>query len=40
MKYRLVEAERAHYPVRRLCRALRVSVSGYYAGPCECGTIT
>jgi putative transposase len=31
MKYRLIEAERAHYPVRHLCRALRVSVSGYYA---------
>ena len=31
MKYRFIEAERARYPVRRLCRALRVSASGYNA---------
>lgn len=31
MKYRFIDAERAHYPVRRLCRALQVSTSGYYA---------
>ena len=31
MKYRFIEAEHARYPVRRLCRALRVSASGYYA---------
>jgi len=40
MKYRFIEAERAHYPVRSLCRALRVSASGYYAacarGPSAC----
>lgn len=40
MKYRLIDAERAYYSVRRLCRALRVSVSGYYAacarGPSAC----
>ena len=31
MKYRFIEAQRGHYPVRRLCRALKVSASGYYA---------
>lgn len=31
MKYRFIEAQRAHYPVRRLCRVLGVAVSGYYA---------
>ena len=31
MRYRFIEAHRESYPVRRLCRALRVSVSGYYA---------
>jgi transposase InsO family protein len=31
MKYRFIEAERARYPVRRLCGALQVSPSGYYA---------
>lgn len=40
MKYRFIEAERAHYPVRRLCHALRVAASGYYAacarGPSAC----
>lgn len=40
MKYRFIDAERARYPVRRLCRALRVSASGYYAacarGPSAC----
>lgn len=32
MKHQFIDANRAHYPVCRLCRALRVSVSGYYAG--------
>lgn len=31
MKYRYIEAQRSHYPVRSLCRALKVSTSGYYA---------
>ena len=31
MKYRFVETERTRHPVRSLCRALGVSVSGYYA---------
>jgi transposase InsO family protein len=29
--YRLVEQEKAHHPVRTLCRTLGVSPSGYYA---------
>lgn len=29
--FRLIHAERAHHQVRTMCRALRVSVSGYYA---------
>ena len=40
MKYQFIEAQRAHYPVRRLCRVLGVAVSGYYAasarGPSAC----
>jgi putative transposase len=31
MKYRFIDTERAHHSVRRLCRALRVAPSGYYA---------
>jgi transposase InsO family protein len=31
MKHQFIDANRVHYPVRRLCSALRVSVSGYYA---------
>jgi len=31
VKYRFIEAQRAHYPVRWLCRALGVAASGYYA---------
>lgn len=31
MKYRFIDAERTHHSVRRLCRALRVAASGYYA---------
>lgn len=31
MKHQFIDANRVDYPVRRLCRALRVSVSGYYA---------
>lgn len=31
MKHQFVDANRAYYPVRQLCRVLRVSVSGYYA---------
>ncbi len=30
MIYRFIEAERAHYSVRRLCRSLGVAPSGYY----------
>lgn len=30
MKYRFIEQHRNHYPVRMLCRVLRVSRSGYY----------
>ncbi len=31
MRFRFVEAEKASYPVRLLCRCLAVSRSGYYA---------
>jgi putative transposase len=31
VKYRYIEAQRSYYPVRSLCRALKVSASGYYA---------
>ena len=31
MRFRFVEAEKAYYPVRLLCRCLSVSRSGYYA---------
>src|SRR3974390_1283085 len=31
MKYALVECQRRQHAVRTLCRALRVSASGYYA---------
>jgi len=31
MKYRVIEAEKAHYPVEELCRVLGVARSGYYA---------
>ena len=31
MKFRFIEAEKARYPVRLLCRVLDVSRSGYYA---------
>jgi putative transposase len=31
LKHQFIDANRAHYPVRRLCRMLRVSVSGFYA---------
>lgn len=31
MKHRFVAANRAHYPLRRLCAMLNISVSGYYA---------
>ena len=30
-RYRFIEAERDHYPVRRLCQVLGVPASGYYA---------
>ena len=40
MKYRFIDAERSRYPVRSLCRVLRVAASGYYAscarGPSAC----
>jgi hypothetical protein len=29
--YRFIAAERAHYPVRRLCQVLGVPASGFYA---------
>ena len=31
MRHQFIDENRVHYPVRRLCRALNVSVSGYYA---------
>jgi len=31
MRFRFVEAEKAHYPIRLLCRCLSISRSGYYA---------
>jgi transposase InsO family protein len=31
VKYQFIEAQRLHYPVRRLCRVLGVAASGYYA---------
>jgi transposase InsO family protein len=31
VRFRFVEAEKAHYPIRLMCRCLRVSRSGYYA---------
>jgi len=31
MRFRFIEAEKARYPVRLLCRVLEVSRSGYYA---------
>ena len=30
MRYRFIEAERANYPVRVLCRVLKVQRSGFY----------
>ena len=33
MSYRFVAAERASFPVRLLCRAVGVAVSGFYARP-------
>jgi len=31
VKYRFIDAQRSHHSVRGLCRALKVSTSGYYA---------
>jgi len=31
MRFRFIDAERAHYPVRLLCRCMEVSRAGYYA---------
>lgn len=31
MRYRFIDAEKVNYPVRLMCRVLRVSPSGYYA---------
>lgn len=31
MKFRFIAAEKAHYPIRMLCRCLHVSRSGFYA---------
>ncbi|TFZ67801.1 IS3 family transposase, partial [Hymenobacter sp. UV11] len=30
-RYRFIEAQRAHYPVRLLCQLVEVPASGYYA---------
>ena len=30
-RHRFINAERGHYPVRRLCQVLDVPASGYYA---------
>lgn len=30
-RYRFIEAQRDHYPVRQLCQVLEVPASGYYA---------
>ena len=30
-RYRFVEAQRDHYPVRLLCQRMKVPASGYYA---------
>ncbi len=30
-RYRFIEAQRGHYPVRLLCQVLGVPASGYYA---------
>ena len=31
MTFARIDAEKAHYPIRILCRALKVSSAGYYA---------
>ena len=31
MRFRFIEAEKAYYPIRLICRCLAVSRSGYYA---------
>mgnify|MGYP000990314418 CR=1 FL=1 len=31
MRYRFIDAEKVNYPIRLMCRVLRVSPSGYYA---------
>ena len=31
MKFAWIQAEKAHYPVRKLCRWLAVTPSGFYA---------
>ena len=30
-RYRFIEAQRGHYPVRLLCQLAQVPASGYYA---------
>ena len=30
-RYRFIDAQRAHYPARRLCQLVAVPASGYYA---------
>lgn len=35
MKFAAIEAEKAHYPVALMCRALEVSRAGYYASRCR-----
>lgn len=43
MRFAFIESEKANYPVRTMCRVLRVSPSGYYAyvhrGPSERQTV-
>ena len=41
-RYRFIEAQRDHYPVRLLCQLVAVPASGYYAWqqaqqPCRAG---
>lgn len=31
MRYQFIDAEKAHFPIRRLCALLQVSRAGYYA---------
>ncbi len=35
MRFTFIHAEKGNYPVRVMCRVLRVSTSGYYAHICR-----